>query len=45
MTTQWMKSSIDRKVFDELQLNAVIPEATDAIRWRVPSRIEVELRL
>ena len=41
MTTQWTKSSIDRKAFDELRLNVVISEATDAIRWRVPSRTEV----
>ena len=31
-------------MFDELRLNAVIPEATDAIEWRVPPRIEVEPR-
>ena len=44
MTTQWTKSSIDHKVFDELRLNAVIPEATDAIEWRVPPRTKVEPR-
>ena len=44
MTTQWMKLSIDRKVFDELRLNAVIPEAADVIGWRVPPRTEVEPR-
>jgi len=44
MTTEWTKSSIDCKVFDELRLNAVIPEAVDAIEWRVPSRTKVEPR-
>jgi hypothetical protein len=44
MTTQWMNSSVDRKAFDELRLNAVIPEVADVIRWRVPPRTEVELR-
>jgi hypothetical protein len=44
MTTQWMNSSVDRKAFDELRLNAVIPKVTDVIRWRVPPRTEVELR-
>ena len=37
-----MKSFVDHKAFDELQLNAVIPEATDAIGWRVLPRTEVE---
>jgi hypothetical protein len=41
MTTQWTKSSIDRKAFDELQLNAVILKATDMIEWRGPPRTEV----
>ena len=45
MTTQWMKSSVDRKAFNELRLNTVIPEAADAIGWRVLPRIEVEPRL
>ena len=45
MTTQWLKSSIDCKAFDELRLNAVIPEATDAIGWRVLPRTKVEPRL
>ena len=44
MTTQWTKSSIDRKAFDELRLNTVIPEAADAIGWRVLPRTEVEPR-
>ena len=44
MTTQWTKLSIDRKAFDELRLNAVIPEAPDVIGWRVPPRTEVEPR-
>jgi hypothetical protein len=39
-----MNSSVDRKAFDELRLNAVIPKVTDVIRWRVPPRTEVELR-
>ena len=42
MTTQWTKSSFDRKAFDEPRLNAVIPEAVDAIGWRVLPRTEVE---
>ena len=33
MTMQWTKSSIDRKAFDELRLNVVIPEAVDVIGW------------
>ena len=44
MTTQWTKSSVDRKAFDELRLNVVIPEATDAIGWTVPLRTKVEPR-
>ena len=44
MTTQWLKSSIDCKAFDELRLNAVIPEATDMIGWGVLLRTEVEPR-
>ena len=44
MTTQWTKSSIDRKALDELRLKAVIPEVADVIRWRVPSRTEVDPR-
>ena len=39
-----MKSFVDRKAFDELRLNTVIPEATDAIGWRVPPKTEVEPR-
>ena len=39
-----MKSFVDRKAFDELRLNTVIPEATDAIGWRVPPRTKVEPR-
>ena len=31
-------------MFDELQLKEVIPEAADAIGWRVPPRTKVELR-
>jgi hypothetical protein len=31
VTTQWTKSSVDRKAFDKLRLKAVIPEAADAI--------------
>jgi hypothetical protein len=31
-------------VFNELQLNVVIPEATNMIGWRVPPRTEVEPR-
>ena len=42
--TQWTKPSIDRKAFDELRLNAVIPEAADTIGWRVLPRTKVELR-
>ena len=44
MTTQWTKSAIDRKMFDELRLNAVILEAVDTIGWRVLLRTEVEPR-
>ena len=44
MTTQWTKSFVDHKAFNELQLNIVIPEATNVIWWRVPSRTEVEPR-
>ena len=33
MTTQWMKSFVDHKVFNDLWLNTVILEATDAIGW------------
>ena len=44
MTTQWTKSSVDRKVFDEMRLNAVITNATDAIGWSVLLRTEVEPR-
>ena len=32
MTTQWTKSSVDRKTFDELRLKVVILEAVDEIR-------------
>ena len=39
-----MKSSIDRKAFNELQLNMVILEAADIIGWRVPPRTKVEPR-
>ena len=41
---QWMKSFVDRKAFDELQLNMVILEASDVIKWRAPLRTEVEPR-
>ena len=44
MTTQWTKSFVDRKAFDELRLNVVTPEAADTIGWRVPPRTEVEPR-
>ena len=44
MTTLWMKSSIDHRAFNELRLKAVISEATDVIRWRLPLRTEVEPR-
>jgi len=40
-----MKSSVDCKVFDELRLKVEIPEAADAIGWRVPPRTKVEMRL
>ena len=42
MITQWTKSFVNHKVFDELQLKAVIPEAVDTIGWRVLWRTEVE---
>ena len=42
MITQWMKSSVNRKTFNELLLKVVIPEAADAIGLRVPPRTEVE---
>ena len=35
---------VDHKAFDELRLNAVIPEATDMIGWGVLLRTEVEPR-
>jgi hypothetical protein len=41
MTMQWTKSSVNLKAFDKLQLNAVIPKATDMIEWRGPSRTKV----
>ena len=44
MTTLWTKSSVDRKAFDELRLNTVIPKATNTIRWRILPRTEVEPR-
>jgi hypothetical protein len=44
MTTQWTKSSVDRKAFNELRLKVVISEAANVIRLRVPSRTEVEPR-
>jgi hypothetical protein len=44
MTTQWTKSSIDHKAFDELRLKTVISEATNTIGWRVPPKTKVESR-
>ena len=39
-----MKSSIDYKAFDELQLKAVTLKVADVIGWRVLPRTEVEPR-